>query len=214
MQPPTSPGSSLPDRADPILCFIDLETTGLDPLRHGVRQISGCIVDERREEDEWFDFKVQPFPHDELDLGAMEKLGVDVEEFAFFLPPDQAYKALFNIFSSHVDRFNRLDKMVLLGYNVRFDEAFFREFWRKADAREGKYFGSWFFMPPIDVAQLAHLCFLRDRLSKEGPEYFSLEHVARYAGLGVDSTFLHDAFYDVELTRELYFLVTRRLRGE
>lgn len=209
---PTSRAFLPPDR-EPILCFIDTETTGLDELRHGVRQISGCIVDTRAEEDEWFDITVKPFPSDEIDHPVMERMGVDVKEFANYNDPIDVFHSLVNRFSEHVDRYNPLDKMVFVGYNAAFDERFIREFWRKADPKEGKYFGSWFFMPVIDVAQMAHLVLLPDRLKKDGPERFSLECVASYMGLEVDEACLHDALYDVELTRELYNVVLRRLAG-
>lgn len=208
----TSRASSPPDRG-PVLCFMDTETTGLDPERHGVWQIGGCIQDPRREEDDWFEFTIRPFPGDVIDQEAMDKMGVDVEAFETYDPPEVVFQQLTNTFASHVDRYNPLDKMVFLGYNAPFDERFVREFWRKAHIREGKYFGSWFFMPVIDVAGLAHLVLMQDRLTRNGPEKFNLSSVANHLGVEVDSESLHDAVYDVELTLAIYEKCMERLHS-
>jgi DNA polymerase-3 subunit epsilon len=201
-----------PDR-DPILVFADVETTGLSSYRNGVWQVSFCLVDTRFEKDTWFDMRVKPFPEDEWDDKAIELSGITPAEAKSFSDPIGTYHQILNIFSEHVDRYNYMDKMTFLGWNAEFDESMLREWWKKCDDKEGIFFGSWFHMPVIDVAGLTHLVLMRDRLKREGPENFQLGTVAKYLGIEVDEECLHDSLYDVELTREIYNVVTRRMKG-
>ena len=53
----------------------------------------------------------------------------------------------------------------------------------------------------IDVAVMAHAYFLEERAKLPN---FKLGTVAEYVGVDVDSGDLHDAFYDVELTKQLF----------
>ena len=60
------------------LLFFDLETTGTNPGRNGIHQISGSIViDGKRVED--FDFHVQPNPKAVIEDAALEVAGVTRE---------------------------------------------------------------------------------------------------------------------------------------
>jgi DNA polymerase-3 subunit epsilon len=75
---------------------------------------------------------------------------------------------------------------------------FMRRFWEKNGDR---FFGSWFWYPCLDVmlvwAQILQP--VRAELSN-----FKLATVARYCGIKVDDSRLHDSQYDIELTRELW----------
>ena len=63
------------------------------------------------------------------------------------------------------------------------------------------YFGAWFWHPPIDVAVLA-MAALGDRRAKM--VNFKLATVAAEFGIEIDAKRLHDAAYDIELTRKIY----------
>lgn len=57
------------------LFFYDLETTGVNPGRNGIHQISGMIVVDG-EVKETFDFKVRPNPKATIEKSALEVGGV------------------------------------------------------------------------------------------------------------------------------------------
>jgi len=209
-QQKTSPDSS-PLSNDPIVCFLDVETTGTQYWKHAVVQISGVIINSKRDQDQWFDLNAAPFDDDEIDPEALELTGF-TEEAIYKMPrPEDTYQALVNMFSGHVDRYNKLQKMVMMGWNVRFDADFLRRFWMKADKKEGKFFGSWFFTPYIDVMSLAGTALMADRY-KLGD--FKLGTVADFLGIEVDSEALHSSLYDVELTLQVYNKVRVMLGGK
>lgn len=58
------------------LFFYDLETTGTNPARHGIHQISGKIVIDGKEM-ETFDYHVQPNPKAQIEPKALEVGGGD-----------------------------------------------------------------------------------------------------------------------------------------
>jgi DNA polymerase-3 subunit epsilon len=66
------------------LVFIDVETTGVNPERNGLTQVSGCVQigDEVKES---FDYFVRPYPQDAIEMAALEVTGMDRRQF---LPPD------------------------------------------------------------------------------------------------------------------------------
>jgi DNA polymerase III epsilon subunit-like protein len=100
-----------------------------------------------------------------------------------------------NDLSLYVNKFDRQDKAVMLGYNVGFDERFLRAaFERQRD----KYFGSWFFWPKVDVAGAVAREVLKRGLRL--PNY-KLETVCGHFGVKIDA---HDALSDIKATVELW----------
>ncbi len=193
------------------LVFIDVETTGLDPEKNGLTQISGCIQigDEVKES---FDFYVRPFPRDLIDDGALRVTGIDRRQLLpadhpnalrvegqEFVDPQQVYAQLKEMFGRYVSPYDKTDKFQFVGYNSHsFDMPFVRKFWEKNNDR---FFGSLFWYPCLDVMLLwaQILQPVRDKLTN-----FKLATVAQHAGIDVDKTRLHDSQYDIDLTRQLW----------
>jgi len=199
------------------LLFIDVETTGVNPERNGVTQVSGCVQigDDVRET---FDYFVRPFLQDEIEDAALEVTGINRRQFLqpdhpdflavpgqHFEGPREIYLRLAEMLGRYVDQYKKSDKFQFVGYNAHsFDMPFLRRFWEKNGDR---YFGSWFWYPCLDVmlvwAQILQP--VRAELAN-----FKLATVARHSGINVDESRLHDSQYDIELTRELW-LEARRI---
>lgn len=110
----------------------------------------------------------------------------------------QRYKML----GKYVDKYDKQDKFFLVGYNnASFDNQFLRGFFSQ---NGDNYFGSWFWSNSIDVMVLAshHLASRRHEM-----ENFKLATVAKFMGINVDDEALHDAFYDIYLTKEVYKMI-------
>lgn len=134
------------------LFFYDLETTGTNPGRHGIHQISGEIVIDGKTV-ETFDFKVQPNPKAQIEDAALEVGGVTREQIMAYPPMGQVYTQLVAMLSKYVDKFDKTDKFHLVGYNNRgFDDNFLRGFFLQ---NGDKFFGSFFWADSIDVLVLA-----------------------------------------------------------
>lgn len=134
------------------LFFYDLETTGTNPGRHGIHQISGEIVIDGKTV-ETFDYKVQPNPKAQIEDAALEVGGVTREQIMAYPPMGQVYTELVKMLSKYVNKYDKTDKFHLVGYNNRgFDDNFFRGFFLQ---NGDNFFGSWFWSDSIDVLVLA-----------------------------------------------------------
>jgi len=185
------------------LCFIDTETTGLDPQKNGLIQIAGKLIllganNENILDDVFsFNYKVKPFSGDIIEDQALSVNKTTKEEIATFTEPNVIYHQFSDELCKYVDKYNKADKFFFVGYNARFDYDFMRAFFEKNDDR---YFGSFFFFPPLDVMNIAIWNLIRER--KTLPN-FKLETVANYLGITMDGGF-HDAMKDIQITIEIF----------
>ena len=176
------------------VAFIDLETTGTDPSKHGVVSIAG-LIRRKGKPDDTFTLRVKPFETDVVEVEAMKINGLDPKEG---FTPKEAYKQLLTIFGRHVDKYNKRDKMFFAAYNAQFDMQFVRRFFEKCG---DQYFGSWFWFPPIDIMGMALVGLMDKRPSMEN---FKLATVARTLGIEFDLEKAHGAEYDIRKAIELY----------
>jgi len=188
--------------SQPILCFLDVETTGTNPARHGIIQIGGVITVQEgggiRDLEE-FSFDVAPYPADEIEDEALLVTGVTREQLKGFMAATAAHRSLTGVFEKHCDKYDKTDKMIFVGFNAPFDYGFLRRWFEKAG---DKYFGSWFWYPPVDVMCLAMLRLVPVRHEMTD---FKLATVA--ARLGVPFKNAHQALADVRATKAIFELV-------
>ena len=180
------------------LFFFDLETTGIMPSRNGIHQISGQIVIDGRTM-ETFNYHVRPNPKARIDEEALRVGGVTLEHITSYPPMEEIHTRLTEMLGRYVDKYDRLDKFFLVGYNnASFDNDFLRGFFKQSG---DNFFGSWFWSNCLDVMVLAshHLTDKRPSM----PD-FKLSTVAATLGVTVNSDDLHDAAYDIVLTRAVY----------
>lgn len=189
------------------LVFFDLETTGTNPGKHGIHQISGQIVIDGVIK-ETFDFHVQPNPKALIEDEALKVGNVTREQILAYPPMQQVYQEFVSMLGKYVDKFNKKDKFFLVGYNnAAFDNQFLRGFFlQNGDV----YFGSWFWSNSIDVMVLASAYLATRRPEMEN---FKLSTVAKTLGIVVNDDSLHDAMYDIELTKAVFDIVTGNQYG-
>lgn len=180
------------------LFFYDLETTGTNPGRNGIHQISGEIVIDGKSV-ETFDFKVQPNPKAQIEDAALAVGGVTREQIMAYPPMGQVYTQLVTMLAKYVNKYDKTDKFHLVGYNNRgFDDNFFRGFFLQ---NGDNYFGSWFWADSIDVLVLAST-FLADR--RADLPNFKLATVADFLGIDTTAGKLHDASFDIFVTKAVF----------
>jgi DNA polymerase-3 subunit epsilon len=184
-------------------CYIDVETGGVDFKENPLLQIAGIIEIYSDEgeitEEEKFNYFIKPFDGDKVDPKALAVNELTQEDIDNFDSPKSIFLKFRSLLEKYVDPFNRADKFFFLGYNaIAFDMPFVREFWHK---NRDNYFGSWFFYPAIDVMALAAEKLKEQRWSMAN---FKLPTVAKELEITVEKGSLHDALYDIELTREVY----------
>ena len=178
--------------------FYDLETTGLDSHKNAIHQIA-IIVEVNGKIVESLDWKIRPFEGAKLDPIAL-KVGNVVEAQIMSYPDStEVFKRLKSMLSKYVDKYDKTDKMHLVGFNNRyFDDRFLRAWFE----REGdSYFGAWFWADSLDVMVLASQRLIHERHRMKN---FKLMTVAETLGVEVEEAKLHDGVYDVAITREAY----------
>lgn len=177
--------------------FCDVETTGVDPEKSAVVQISG-IVDIDGVERETFDIRIQPFPNQIVSKESLKINGLTIEDLKTFNKPLEGYSLFTQILSKYVSKFDKTDKFFMVGYNSNFDDLFLRKFFQNCG---DEYYGSWIWWPTIDISPFCAEFFKEER--SKFPN-FKLGTVAKAFGIEVDETRLHDALYDSILTRMIY----------
>lgn len=183
------------------LLFFDLETTGTKYWRNGIHQISGEIVIDG-ELKEKFNFNVSPNPQCEVEDEALKVCNVTREQIFSYPQMQDVYIQFTGMLSKYVDKYDKNDKFFLVGYNnASFDNSFLKAFFVQ---NGDNFFYSWFWVNSIDVMVLAtqHLMSKRHQMRD-----FKQETVARTLGIELESEKLHDASYDIWLTRQIYDIV-------
>lgn len=189
--------------------FYDLETTGLDYKENAIHQISGCIeVDGSVKE--YFNIKLRPFEGAVITPEALTTCNLTEEQIMGYQSPEDGFGELMRILAKYVNKYDKKDKFFLIGYNNNsFDNNFLRTFYERHSG--DKYFYSWFWVNSIDVMVLAaeHLAEKRHLM-----ENFKLMTVSKEVGLSVIEEKLHDAEYDINLTRDVYRILTNKFNDK
>ncbi len=170
----------------------DTETSGTNPREDGIHQLAMRLYD---------DFKCvkevkvdcQLGPNHKYSAEALAVSGKTIEQvMASTFTQKQLYNALIKLLDQYVDRFDKAQKIFLLGYNNHgFDNAFLRALF---EAHGNMYFNSYFWGNSLDMMLSAsdHLMLKRHLMPN-----FKLGTVAKEMGMEVDDSKLHDAFFDL-----------------
>lgn len=182
--------------------FLDLETTGTDVKKHSIHQIAG-MVEIDGEVVEKFNYKVRPHPKAKIEKEALRVGGVTEEQILKYEPMEVIYKRFIKLLGKYINKYDKKDKAYVVGFNNRgFGDIFLRA-WFKQNG--DLYYGSWFWADSLDVLVLASQHLIGRRVNMKN---FKLKTVATTLGIEVEEERLHDAYYDVELARNIYEIVT------
>lgn len=175
--------------------WLDVETTGTDPIRHGIIQIAMIAVVDGEEHE--FERKISIFTQDEIDPEALRANGTDPQILPTYTRPRRVHEELLEWLGRYVDKYDRNDKFTPGGYNAdRFDLPFLQSWFKKC---HDKWFGSWMNYMVIDPYAIAKFMRWTGRLDL--PNYQLATVCAAFdIPLGDDA---HDALADVRATRML-----------
>lgn len=179
-------------------CFIDTETTGLDPNKHHLHQVAAIIVNEDGKELDRINLRFKPKVWVYED-SALENCNITPDEIlGRSLTSGEAFDKFIVFLEYHVNRFDKKDKLHFVAYNTQFDETFIRKWF---DHHYNDFYGAYFWTPAICIQKVA-AWFLQDHRDKI--ERFKLCNVCRFLGIDFDDKEAHDALYDIEKTLELH----------
>lgn len=190
------------------IMFIDTETTGLYPNKHGIISISWQIREYLQGKFGYYPTNdseaniLYMYPGDvEYDLQALRVNGFALTEIRKMSDQKSAYDKFLAELDFQVDKYDKTDKMFFCGYNADFDMKFIDAWFRR---NNNNFIRSYFWYPLLDVAVIAG-----NRLSEQRSELkdFKLATVAEFLGIHYDSTKLHGAMEDMLLTKKIYDIV-------
>lgn len=148
------------------------------------------------QEAERFDIRLAPNPAATIEQEALDVAGVTLEQVQSYQPMEDGYRQLVGILSKYVNKFDK---------NAGFDNSFLRALFQQCG---DKYFGSWFYPNCMDVYVMVTPFLMGVRNDMEN---FKLMTVARTMGIEIDENKLHDATYDIELTRDIFYKIINKM---
>jgi DNA polymerase III alpha subunit (gram-positive type) len=173
---------------DHPLLFLDLETTGLDPLEHEILEIAAVLLDRDGAEVASFEQKVTPACLDKASLEAIQKNGYTREKWADASSLGKALDLLTMTFCALPPA---LGRPLVVGQNVSFDRAFLTEAYRQERRRmfEARYW--------LDTASMAWAAYVAGEI-----ETISLVPLAQ--SMSLDTGQAHTAMGDVRMMIPVY----------
>lgn len=178
------------------IIFIDTETGGVNIEKSALIQLSG-IIRVNKKDVETFNFFIKPFENSEVNEKALEVQGRTLEELKTekYIEEKEVYKQFVNLLDKYVDKYDRTDKFIVAGYNVRFDVDMLKAFFQRH--------GNNFLFSYLDSSMLDPLYSIR-LLQVAGIlpvlENNKLETWCKHFGIELKA---HDSLEDIEATKKL-----------
>ena len=186
--------------------FIDTETTGLDPQRHGLIQVAG-LVDINGKIEDSFNFQIQPDENKIIDDEALKVNRTTRDELKTFKHSAEIFHLFRQQVKKYINQYDSKDKFSFLAYNAPFDVGFIRQWFLD---NGDKYYGSLFFRYPIDVASIAMEALIDQRPTMKNDR---LATCIQYFNVTAQGD-LHDALTDIVATRDVYYKALAVLKGD
>lgn len=188
------------------ILWLDTETTGLNPKRHGLREIGYILVVDGqvvKKDVLQIDPRTYKTKIVEIDNQALELSNVTIEDFDNYDDSSFAFDR-FSPILEFIDKKDKNDYFTIAGFNVKFDYDFLKEWFDDNGDYDAEDFNSYFQYKVIDVFPLVitlkHLGFIDTKNDK-------LKTVCEYFNIPIDA---HNALSDIEATKELYELIADR----
>jgi len=177
--------------------YLDCETTGLDPNKHGVIQVA-CIVAKGKDinhakEVDRLNLRFNPLSIGcKIDKEALKINGIKKKQIKKY--PTDSFDKLIKFFEKYVVPYNKEDKFIVIGQNVKFDVEFLHG-WAKREDYD--YMGSFVDWRVIDTLVIARL---ESALGNINPPDFKLGTLCEEYCIDVPD---HDAMDDIVATKKL-----------
>ncbi len=175
------------------ILWYDTETTGLTE-NSAMFQISGVIEIDGVEVEE---FDIFCKPHEGADIAeqALEVTGVTREQLETYQSPKKAYEELVEIFSKYIDKFNKEDKFIVAGQNVKFDIDVLNRFFKR---NNDNYLGSFLnYKQVFDTLSVYTALEIAEVVPKL--ENHKLETICKT--MGVELSNAHNSLADIKATK-------------
>lgn len=175
------------------ILWYDTETTGLTE-NSAMFQISGVIEIDGKEVEE-FDIFCKPHKDADISDQALEVTGVTMEKLESYQSPKDAYEQLVDIFSKYINKFDKEDKFVIAGQNIRFDIDVLNRFFKR---NNDNYLGSFLnYKQVFDTLSIYTALEIAEVVPKI--ENHKLETICKT--MGVELSNAHNSLADIKATK-------------
>ena len=185
--------------------WLDVETTGLDCRKHGLREVGFIIEIDGVEVDKGV-FKINPFTYTTKDVViddyALEISKVSIEDLESYDSSSYCFKELMKKLVKYVNVNDKNDCFVIAGYNVAFDIGFIKEWFKEMGLLDS--YKDLFHYKSLDVFSIV---FALRHIGINSAENDKLETMCNYFGIGIEA---HNALSDIEATKKLYELICEK----
>ena len=185
--------------------WLDVETTGLDCRKHGLREVGFIIEIDGVEVDKGV-FKINPFTYTTKDVViddyALEISKVSIEDLKSYDRVSYCFKELMKKLVKYVNVNDKNDCFVIAGYNTAFDIGFIKEWFKEMGLLDS--YKDLFHYKSLDVFSIV---FALRHIGLNSAENDKLETMCNYFGIGIGA---HNALSDIEATKKLYELICEK----
>jgi DNA polymerase III subunit epsilon len=169
-----------------LLVFVDIESTGLDFLKHEIIEIAGVIVEQSEDGSfrvvEEFEYKIKPLRIHDAEPQALKVNHYDPSAWTEALLLSDAMKLVGE----------KTKDMIMVAHNVAFDSAFIDKAFKESGMKNPMHYHR------LDTVSMAYIKL------RNVPEvdHFSLHELCRY--FGIENPNSHTALADARADFELY----------
>ena len=185
--------------------WLDVETTGLDCRKHGLREVGFIIEIDGVEVDKGV-FRINPFTYTtkdvEIDDYALEISKVSIEDLESYDRVSYCFKELMKKLVKYVNVNDKNDCFVIAGYNTAFDIGFIKEWFKEMGLLDS--YKDLFHYKSLDVFSIV---FALRHIGLNSAENDKLETMCNYFGIEIEA---HNALSDIEATKKLYELICEK----
>lgn len=178
------------------IIFIDTETGGVNAEKSALIQLSG-IIEVDGTEKEKFNFYIKPFENSEVNEKALEVQGRTLEELRTekYIDESIIYKKFLEILDKYIDKYDKNDKFIVAGYNVKFDIDILKALFER---NNNKFLFSYFNSSMLDPLYSVRLLQVAGMLPVL--ENNKLETWCKYFNIELKA---HDSLQDITATKKL-----------
>lgn len=178
------------------IIFIDTETGGVNAEKSALIQLSG-IIEVDGTEKEKFNFYIKPFENSEVNEKALEVQGRTLEELGTekYIDESIIYKKFLEILDKYIDKYDKNDKFIVAGYNVKFDIDILKALFER---NNNKFLFSYFnssMLDPLYSVRLLQVAGILPVLENN-----KLETWCKYFNIELKA---HDSLDDITATKKL-----------
>jgi len=179
-----------------VIYFADTETTGLNPVKHDVIELSLIRSTDNVQKTWWF----KPINYENIDLGALRVNGHKIEDLKLETPRGKnlyldPLKNIIDIENWIAEDGVPNEQRVFCGHNANFDKNMLEQLWIKCDAKDSFPFGR----RTLDTFQLE---FFLDWCKESIAEGYSLSNLVKK--YNVKNEKAHSAAADTKATKEVF----------